>query len=127
MRSVRDVMVRMTVLMAVWVRVRVLMLVCVGVILIEMHIELGASDAGALLSRNVEVITRQTEFRQLPLELVEVESEVEHRADEHVAADAAENVQVKSAHVLKGFRRICSAQADEGWLVTKVKTVTRVT
>ena len=111
MRSVRDVMVMV---MDVWVRVdraiavRVLMLVCVGVrmTLIEMHVELGASDAAALLSRNVKVIIRQTEFRQLSLKRLEVESEVEHRADEHVAADTAENVQVKSDHFLIGFRRV---------------------
>jgi hypothetical protein len=70
----------------------------VGVILFEMHVEFRPRDARPLPARHVEVIAIQTELRQLAFELFDVKAQVQHRADEHVTADAAEDIEVKSFH-----------------------------
>ena len=41
------------------------------------------------------MITLETEFAQFALQLVRIDSEVDQRSDEHIAADAAENIEVK--------------------------------
>ena len=87
--------------MAVIVFVTV-MVVVVIVVVREVDIELHAGDAGFLLARNVEVIAVELEFLQLAFQLARVHAEVEQRADEHVAADAAEDVEVKSFHSFDG-------------------------
>jgi hypothetical protein len=64
----------------------------------QMDIKLHAGDAGFLLARNVQMITAEFQFLQLAFQLAGIRAEVNQRADEHVAADAAEDVEIKRFH-----------------------------
>ena len=46
----------------------------------------------------MEVIAIQSQLLQLVLELVRVHTQVNERSQKHVAADPAEDIQVKSVH-----------------------------
>ena len=78
-------------------------LMVVVVFMREMHIELDAGDALAFVLADVQMEAVEFEFLQLAREFVGVHAEVEQRADEHVAADAAEDVEIESFH-LGSFR-----------------------
>ena len=65
-----------------------------------MHVELHAGDAGFLLAREVQVIAVELELLQLALQPMRVHAQINQRADEHVAADPAENVEIKRFHFL---------------------------
>ena len=71
-------------------RVRVRTVMCVGEVDIKFH----AGDGGLLPMRNVEVIPVEFELLQLPFKFDGIHTEVEQRGDEHVAGDAAENVEI---------------------------------
>jgi hypothetical protein len=79
-------------IVVVAVRVRVVMLIR------EVDIKLHAGDARLLPARNVEMVAVQLEFLQLAFEPAGVHAEVEQRGDEHVAGDAAEEVEIKRLH-----------------------------
>jgi len=64
----------------------------------EMDIKLHAGDAGFLFMGDVEVAAVELQFLQLALQLDRIRAEVNQRADKHVAADAAENVEIKRFH-----------------------------
>ena len=66
----------------------------------QMDIKLHAGDAGFLLARDVEMIAVEFQLLQLALQLARIRAEVNQRADEHVAADAAENVEIKRFHII---------------------------
>ena len=72
--------------------------VAMTVVVREVDVELDAGDRGFLLARNVEVIAVQLEFFQLPFEFGGVHPQVKECGDEHIAGDAAENVEVKGFH-----------------------------
>jgi hypothetical protein len=74
--------------------VLVMMFVGVG----QMDIKLHAADAGFLLARDVKMITVEFQLLQLVLKPARIHAEVNQRADEHVAADAAENIEIKRFH-----------------------------
>ena len=92
---VRMLLVRMGVTVMM---MRVLMFMPVVVIMSEMDIEFCAFDIQPLLAADVQVITLEFEFGQLALELRKIDPEIEQSADEHVAANPAENVQVDRVH-----------------------------
>jgi hypothetical protein len=100
------VIVRMSVvvmMMFVTVFMRaVVAIVTVFVVLVvfvrEVHVELDAGDALPLLLADVQMEAVEFELLDLAREFVRVHAEVEQRADEHIAADAAEDVEVKSFH-----------------------------
>lgn len=73
-------------------------------LVLQMHIELHPLDASFLFTTLVQVVTIQAKFRQFALQLLEINAQVEQRANEHVAADAAENVQIKCLHARFRFR-----------------------
>ena len=68
----------------------------------QMHIELGARDAALVGAEGVEMVTIQPELSQLDLEPVKIDTRIDQGADEHVAADAAEEIQVEGVHFLRG-------------------------
>jgi hypothetical protein len=68
------------------------------VLVCEMDVKLRAGNGSSFLPRHVQMIFVQTKFLQLMLERVRIHAEIQHRADEHVTADAAEDVEVKSFH-----------------------------
>jgi hypothetical protein len=98
------------VIMVMIVPVTVVVMMLVGVIVVvrmfvvvrQMHVELDSFDAGFLFARDVEVIAAKLQFFQFVLQLVRVRAQVNHRADEHVTADAAEDVEIKRFHFSEG-------------------------
>ena len=64
----------------------------------QMDIELHALDAGFLLARDVKMIAAEFQFLQLAFQFVRIRAEVNQRANQHVAADAAEDVEIKRFH-----------------------------
>src|SRR5262245_31676664 len=102
------VMMMLTMIMGMPVVVLVLMVMSVGmgvlmfggrlVLVFEVDVELGAGDVRALLARHVEVITVEPELLQFVFKLMRVDAQVNQRTNEHVTADAAEDVEVKRFH-----------------------------
>jgi hypothetical protein len=88
----------MRVVVMVFVFVMMLLAV-VGVMLMrEVDIKLHAGDGGFLSPRDVQVIAAELELFQFALQFGGVHAEVEQGGDEHVAGDAAENIEVKGFH-----------------------------
>ena len=81
------------VLVVVFVRI-------VGMILFQVDIELCSRDGRLLSASNMQMITADVKFLQLALQFAGIDSEVDERADKHVSADAAENVEIKRFHEL---------------------------
>jgi hypothetical protein len=51
-----------------------------------------------MFAGGVQVIAGQAQLSQFVLQVIEIEPEIEHGAEEHIAANAAKNVQVKGLH-----------------------------
>jgi hypothetical protein len=64
----------------------------------EVDVEFGAGDQGFLTAGAVEVITFEAQFLEAGFESMEVNAEIDKSPDKHVAADAAEQIQVKGLH-----------------------------
>ena len=64
----------------------------------KVYIELDAFNRGLMRAPDVEVESIQAKFLQLMFELMKINAEVEQRANQHVAADSAENIQIKRLH-----------------------------
>ena len=64
----------------------------------QVDIKLYAADARLLASRDMDVPAVKIEFFQFVFERLSVKAQVDHRAEKHVATDAAEDVEVKRFH-----------------------------
>jgi hypothetical protein len=82
--------------MAVFVRMN--MLVLVAMFMRQVHVKLRARNRSSFLPRHMEVVFAQSQLLQLVLELVRIHAQVQHRANEHVTADAAKNIKVECFH-----------------------------
>ncbi len=82
-----------------FVNVLMRMFVSVPVLMGKMDIELYPFDAGLAPARYMQVIAFESQFSQLPLQCVSIHAQINQRADEHVATDAAEDVQVQCFHL----------------------------
>ena len=83
----------------VMMRVSMVMVVLVVMLILQMNIKFHAIDSRFFPARDVpQVVTIHAQFFQLVLELVRVHAQIQQRADEHVAADAAEDIEVESFH-----------------------------
>ncbi len=71
----------------------------VRVVRLQMHLELRPFDLAAFGARGVQMVALQAQLRQLAPQVVQSHPQVQHRADKHVAADAAENIQVNRFHL----------------------------
>jgi hypothetical protein len=91
------VMMLMSVLVVTLMRVTMAMVVVI-VVMLEVHIKLHARDALTLLSSDMQVVIIQLELRQFPLEFPGIHTQIDQGANEHVAADAAEDVEIESFH-----------------------------
>jgi hypothetical protein len=60
------------------------------------NIKFDAFDLATFGAMRVEVVAVQGKFGEFFFELVKVNAQINHGANEHVAADAAENIEVKS-------------------------------
>ena len=94
------VFVFVTVIMFMFVFMIVVGIVMVSVVMFvrQMHVELHAFDGGLVPARDVEVIAIKLELFQFASEPVRVHAQVNQRADEHVATDATEDIEVKCFH-----------------------------
>jgi len=87
------------------IRVRVLvsmsgpMRMIVIAVMRQMDIKLHSLDLGLLLARGVQMVAIEFQFPKFVFQFVKIHAEVEQRPDEHVAADAAENIEIKSFHI----------------------------
>ena len=70
------------------------------VIVFQVNVELRSFDLKTFGAFDVQVVTVEVQLREFVLELVKINAEIQHRADEHVAADAAEDVEIESLHRL---------------------------
>ena len=84
------VLVRMRVSVGRAIRVRVL----AAVLMREVNIEFNAFNGGFVSAGNVQMVTIELQLFQFVLQFVRINTEVEQRADKHVAADAAEDVEI---------------------------------
>ncbi len=89
-RDSRRIGVRMVVA-GMRVAVHVIFLVLpVGHVNVEFH----TGDGRFLAARNMQMITVQRQLSQLVLQLASIDSQINQRAEKHVAADSAEDIQV---------------------------------
>ena len=79
---------RMLVPGAVGVRVRVR----------ELHFKFHSGDVCLLSTGDVDVPAVELELFERMFERVRIDAQVNHRADEHVPADAAEDIQIQCFH-----------------------------
>ena len=83
-----------------------IMVVRVGVFVrMIMHVEFHTADAHLLPTGDVRVPAFELQLPQLPLQLPGVHAQINERTDKHVAADAAENVEVKRFHFCSCVRK----------------------
>jgi len=94
------VRVRMAMAVGVFVSVVRLSARVMGVIVLvgKVNVELDAADCSFVASREVKMVTVKLQLHQLLLELYCVDTQIDQRANEHVAADSTEEVQIKSFH-----------------------------
>ena len=101
------VLVRMfvpVVMMSMIVLVFVMMGMVMVVVMREVDIKFHTGNGGFLAARDVEVITVELELLQFAFESGGVHAKIEQRGDEHVAGDAAEEVEIKNFHFTKRVR-----------------------
>ena len=93
-------LVRVTAIVVVTVRVgmAVLMRVFVALGWQEVDVELDSLNVRLGFAADVQLVAAQTQLRQFGLEHRCIDADVDHRAKEHVAADAAENIEVECLH-----------------------------
>ena len=93
-------LVRVAAVGVVTVRVgmAVLMRVLVAFSWQEMDVELDSFNVRLAFAADVQLVTAQIQLRQFALEHCCIDADVDHCAEKHVAADAAENIKVKCLH-----------------------------
>jgi len=91
MRMTVTMVVAMSMIMVVIV---VIVMMMVSVVVRQVHVELNAADLAFLPATGVQVVIPNLQFRQLALQLFELHAQINQRAEKHVPADAAENIQI---------------------------------
>ena len=98
------VVVCMAVLRAISVNVFVrVMFMCVVFVFVEMHVELDAANVGFFGVDGVQMVTVEAQFFQFAVELRKIHAQINQRADKHIAAHAAENIEIQGFHVIYGL------------------------
>src|ERR1041385_4469077 len=95
------VLVIMPVPVLMFVLMSVMVLVVMLVFLLHVDVKLHAGDPGFFSARDMQVITIEIELLQLALEFPHAGAQIDQSPDEHVAADAAEDIQVEGFHAEK--------------------------
>ena len=70
------------------------MSVLMPMIMSEVDIELHPFDGGLVRPADMKMIVLEAELSQFPLQPVGIHANINQRADEHIAADAAEDVEI---------------------------------
>jgi hypothetical protein len=96
----RIIVMMMFVRMGMTVLVVVMMVVTVrmAMVVFEMNIELRAFNLKPFGPFGVQVIPVEMELFEFVLELVKINTKIQHRADKHITANAAEDVEVEGFH-----------------------------
>jgi hypothetical protein len=76
------------------VRYAIRMRLLVAMFMREVNIEFNPFDGGFVSAGNVQMVAVEIQLFQFVLQFVRINTEVEQRADKHVAADAAEDVEI---------------------------------
>jgi hypothetical protein len=116
----RPVIVIMVVIVPVVV-VIVTVIVIVVVRRMDIDVELGCRDAAPIDPLDAERETRDAKFPELRLQQFKIQSKVEHRADEHIAADARETVEIESpGH--SGYSKVPATMVviTSGWIYLRM-------
>ena len=66
--------------------------------ILQVDVKFNPAQIGLLPTRGVKVEAIQTEFGEFPVQSVQIKAEIDQRAQEHVTADPAENIQVEGLH-----------------------------
>jgi hypothetical protein len=64
-----------------------------------MNFEPRPFDLHSSLTGHMDVIAVESQLPKLARQIVQFKAEVEHRADKHIAADSAKNIQIQSLHL----------------------------
>jgi len=78
----------------------------VMLVVFDVDIELYARDGRFLAARDVQVVTVKREFGQFAFQAPSIETQINQRSKEHVAADAAEVVEIEGLHRLLPARAL---------------------
>ena len=103
------------------VLVVVTVIVIVVVRRMDIDVELGCRDAAPVDPLDAERETRDAKFPELRLQQFKIQSKVEHRADEHIAADARETVEIESpGH--SGYSKVPATMVviTSGWIYLRM-------
>ena len=93
----------------VMISVTVRMVMMVVMLMRDVDIKLHTGNGGLLLARNVKVIAVELELLQFTLELVRIHAEINQCGDEHVAGNAADEVEIERFHLCEASALICEA------------------
>jgi len=120
----RPVIVIMVVIVPVVVVVVVVIVTVIVIVVVrrmDIDVELGCRDAAPIDPLDAERETRDAKFPELRLQQFKIQSKVEHRADEHIAADARETVEVESpGH--SGYSKVPATMVviTSGWIYLRM-------
>ena len=81
------------------------MLVVVMLVLVivrEVHIKFHAADASLVTTRKMQVIAIEVELGQFAFQLGCIDAQIHQRANKHIAADTAKEVQIQGVHNTAG-------------------------
>jgi hypothetical protein len=115
------VIVPMVLVIVPVVVVIVTVIVIVVVRRMDIDVELGCRDAAPIDPLDAERETRDAKFPELRLQQFKIQSKVEHRADEHIAADARETVEIESpGH--SGYSKVPATMVviTSGWIYLRM-------
>ena len=91
----------MLVIVLLFMRMRMAMragFAMVMLVIFQMHIEFDTAYLCLLAAGGVKMVTLEPELFQFAAEPVGVHAQINECADEHIAADAAEDIEVKGFH-----------------------------
>ena len=81
------------------VGMRMFMVVIAGKVNVELH----SFNAGFVAAGHVQMIAFERQLFQFARQLIGIHAEIDQCADEHIAADAAENIQIQGLHKVRLF------------------------
>ena len=111
-------------LLRVAVSVLVMIVVVVVMVVFQMNIELHTFNGGLRGAAVMKMVAFDAEFLQFMFQRVKINAEVEERADEHVAADAGKNIEIKCLHSREASRLIWLAAKPAPKPLSMLTTVT---
>src|SRR4030095_9747976 len=84
----------------------VVIIVVVRMLVLQMHVKFGAGDLRARGLPGVQMVFLQPQLLQFSGQLIKIHSKIQHRANEHVAADPTEDVQINGPHSSRLLSRL---------------------